>query len=222
MNVHSLLLMLLLPIVGVGQSIRGGAVFLQAGPSVWPGSARVIQQVNNIPGAPGNDWYTMINGEGYVRRNRWLVGVSVSALANKQIRDAATQSTVESAASNVRVWVGWVAWRTNRAKLYPSLGPGLNSFNVNLTTASGTTTTRVLDGFATDIGLTFDWLIGKSAVVPVSFAPMLSVRAGYRLITSSAEWHGDHNGTTTLLPTRYMPQGFYLVVGIGGGAFHHR
>lgn len=219
MNAHSLLLLLLLPIVGAGQSIRGGAVFLQGGPGVWPGSASVIQQVSNIP---GNDRYTMIGGEGYVRRNRWLVGVSVSALANKQIQDAATQSTVESAVSNIHVWVGWVAWRTNRVKLYPSLGPGLNSFNVNSTTASGTTTTRVLDGFATDIGLTFDWLMGKSNVVPASFAPMLSVRAGYRMTTSSAEWHGDRNGATTLLLTRYTPQGFYLTVGIGGGAFHRR
>ncbi|GAB3644167.1 alpha/beta fold hydrolase [Spirosoma arcticum] len=82
--------------------------------------------------------------------------------------------------------------------------------------------TRVLDGFATDIGLSFDWLIGKWNVVPTSFAPMLSAPAGYRLTTASAKWHGDRGGTTTLLPTRYTPQGFHMTVGIGGGAFHHR
>ena len=222
MNAHSLFLMLLLPIVGTGQSIRGGAAFLQGGPSVWPGSASVIQQVENTSGLLGNDWYTMMSGEGYLRRNRWLVGINLSTLTNKRIQDVATQSTVESSASNVHVWVGWIAWRTNRAKLYPSLGPGLNSFNVNSTTASGTTTTRVLDGFATDIGLSFDWLVLKSDAVPTLFAPMLSVRAGYRLTTASAEWHGGRNGTTMLLPTRYTPQGFFLTVGIGGGVFNHR
>ncbi|MDB5241027.1 MAG: hypothetical protein JWP57_1652 [Spirosoma sp.] len=207
---------------GSAQSIRGGAVFLQGGPSWWPGSASVIQQVRNTPGLVGKDRYAMIGGEGYLRRNRWLAGINVSTLANQRIQDVTTQSTVESSASNVHVWVGWVVWRTNRAKLYPSLGPGLNSFNVNSRMANGATSTRVLDGFATDIGLTFDWLMGKSDVVPTSFAPMLSVRAGYRLTTASAEWHGDQGGATTLLVTRYTPQGFYLTLGFGGGAFHHR
>lgn len=213
-----LLCLLLLPIVGAGQSTRGGAVFLQGGPSVWPGSASVIQQVSNAPGLPGSDRYTMIGGEGYLRRNRWLAGINVSTLANKRIQDVATQSIIESSASNVHIWVGWVAWQTNWLKLYPSLGPGFNSFNVNSTTANGTTTIRVLDGFATDLSLTFDWLLQNPDADP-SFAPMVSVRAGYRLTTASAEWHGDHNGTTTLLATRYTPQGFYLTVGIGGGIF---
>lgn len=216
----SLLFTLLLPVVGAGQSIRGGAVFLQGGPSVWPGSASVIQQVSKAPGI-GNDRYTMIGGEGYLRRNRWLAGISVSTLANKRMQDGVTQSAIESSASNVHIWVGWIAWQSNRAKLFPGLGPGLNSFNVNSTTANGLTTIRVLDGFATDFSLTFDWLLQKPDATP-SFTPMVSVRAGYRLTTASAEWHGDGNAMTTLLPTRYTPQGVYLTVGIGGGIFSRR
>ncbi|MFD2935171.1 hypothetical protein [Spirosoma flavum] len=221
----SSLLLFLIPCVGIGQSIRGGAIFLQGGQSVWPGLAQVIQQVNHAPSpmSPmGNDRYVMLGAEGYFRLNRWVAGINVSTLANQRLQDVATQSVIESSASNVHLWVGWIAWQTNRAKLYPSLGPGLNSFNVNSTTASGTMTTHVLDGFATDISLSFDWLIMKSDAVPTLFAPMLSVRAGYRLTTASAEWHGDRNGATMLLPTRYTPQGFYLTVGLGGGVFHQR
>ncbi len=218
----SSLLLFLLPYAGPGQSMRGGAISLQGGQSVWPGSAQVIQQVNQTPGPMGHDRYVMLGAEGYYRLNRWVAGINVSTLANQRLQDVATQSVIESSASNVHLWVGWIAWQTNRAKLYPSLGPGLNSFNVNSTTASGIMTTHMLDGFATDISLSFDWLMMKSDAVPTLFAPMLSVRAGYRLTTASAEWHSDRNGVTTLLPTRYTPQGFYLTVGLGGGVFHRR
>jgi hypothetical protein len=219
----SLLLALLLPVMGLGQPIRGGAIYLYGGLSAWPGSARAIQELTttNTYVWAGNERYVMLSAEAYYRRNRWLLGINASTLSNKRVADGANQSFIESSASNARVWVGWVAWHTNRATLYPSLGPGLNSFNVNSITPAGLLTTHVLDGFATDIGLTFDWFVLR-ADEATRFAPMLSVRAGYRLTTASAEWHGDHNGVTTLSPTQYTPQSFYLLVGVGGGSFRHR
>lgn len=205
-----------------GQPLRGGAGFLYGGPSLWPGAANAIQTVSKATGNPGNDQYLLVGGEAYVRQNRWLFGVNASALINKRIQNPTTLASLESSASNLHVWVGWIVWGTNRAKLYPSVGPGLNSFNVNATTATGVARTYALDGFATDLGLTFDWLVLKAQAGPGLYAgPMVSLRVGYRLTTASAEWHGDQNGTTLLLADRYAPRGFYLTLGIGGGGFRH-
>lgn len=213
--------LLLLPVVGAGQPVRGGAVFLYGGPSAWLGSAQAIQALTNIPARAANERYVMLGAEACYRRNRWLFGINASTLANKRVEDTAARAFIESSASNARVWVGWVAWRTSRVTLYPSLGPGLNAFNVNSITPGGLLTTYVLDGFSTDVGLTFDWLVLKFDD-QTRFAPKLNVRAGYRLTTASAEWHGDHNGVTTLSPNQYKPQSFYFTLGVGGGNFRHR
>ena len=80
-----------------------------------------------------------------------------------------------------------------------------------------------LHGFATDIGLTFDWLATKPAGDPMLLAgPMVSVRVGYRRTTTSAEWHGDTNILTTASPIRYAPHSFYVTLGIGGGSFRRQ
>lgn len=149
--------------------------------------------------------------------NRWLFGINASALVNKAVLAASTQPRVESSASNAHLWVGWVTWQSKRAKLYPSLGPGLNSFNINSTKAGGTTTTMTLDGFSATFGLTFDWLTTKPLIDPTLMAgPMLSIRADYRLITGSAELHGDSATPTIVSSNRYAPHGFYITLGVGG------
>jgi hypothetical protein len=217
------LLLLLWPVAAWSQSVQGGAGFLYAGQSIWPGAASAIHEVSKPAPLLPNDRYTMIGAEAYYRRNRWLVGINASALANKQSQATGTPTTIESSASNVHLWIGWVAWQTKRTKLYPCFGPGINSVNVNTTAANGTTTIYVLDGFATDIGLTVDWFALKADTEPTLHAgTLLSLRAGYRLTTASAEWHSDHSGTSLLTPTRFSPHGFYLTLGIGGGGFRSR
>lgn len=222
-TLYGLLLGLLLPLPCVGQSVWGGAGFFYGGQSAWPGFANAIQQVSNTSGILSDDQYRILGAEIYVRRNRWLVGAGVSALVNKRVLELVSQSTIESSASNAHLWLGWVAWQTKRVKLYPSLGPGLSSFNINSTTSSGTLTTHVLDGFSTDIDLTVDWLVLKSGTDPtVRAGPMLSLRVGYRRTTASTEWHGDRNGATLLTPIRYGPHGFFVTLGIGGGGFRYK
>ena len=218
-----LLLLLLWPVAARSQSIQGGAGFLYAGQSVWPGAASAIYEVSKPTARLTSDRYTMIGAEAYYRRNRWLVGINASALANKQSQDTGTPTTIESSASNVHLWVGWVAWQTHRTKLYPWFGPGINSVNVNATAANGTTTIYVLDGFATDIGLTVDWMALKADTEPTIHAgTWLSLRAGYRLTTASAEWHSGHASTSLFVPTRFAPHGFYVTLGLGGGGFRSR
>ena len=56
-----------------GQFIRGGAGFLYGGQSVWPGSARAVQQQPQTVGPPGNNQYALFEAEMYVRANRWRV-----------------------------------------------------------------------------------------------------------------------------------------------------
>ncbi|MVM39390.1 hypothetical protein GO730_20440 [Spirosoma sp. HMF3257] len=217
-----LVVLLLLPIAGAGQAIRGGAGFFYGGIGIWPGAATAIQQLSKLAESPGNDQYRMLGAEIYGRRNRWLFGAGASAFINKRVQDAPTQTVIESSASNAHIWIGWIAWHTKRTKLYPIVGPGINSFNVNSTLPGGVPTTYVLDGLATDIGLTIDWLVLKTGSDPNLYAgPMLSIRAGYRLSTASNEWHGDRNGATIVSPVRYSPQGFFLTLGIGGGGFRH-
>ncbi|MBC3787987.1 hypothetical protein [Spirosoma utsteinense] len=216
-------LMLLWPVAVWGQSIQGGAAFLYGGQSLWPGSATAIQQVSQITEPIGNDRFILIGAEAYYRRNRWLFGVNASALANKRVYDAATRTTIESSASNAHLWIGWVAWQTKRTKLYPSLGPGINAFNVNATDDSKALTTYVIDGFATDIGLTFDWLVAQAATDPrLQAGPLLSLRAGYRITTAPTPWHNDRTGTAMPSAGRFSPHGFYLTLGIGGGGFRSR
>jgi hypothetical protein len=216
-------LLLLWPVAVWGQSMQGGAAFLYGGQSVWPGSAAAIRQVSNTPETRASNQYTLVGAEAYYRRNRWLFGVNISAFANKRIQDAATRTTIESSASNAHIWLGWVAWQTRRTKLYPSIGSGFNSFNVNSTADNGTLITYVLDGFATDLGLTFDWFVAKSDTDPTLHAgPLLSLRAGYRLTTASATWHNDRTGTAILSADRFSPHGFYLTLGVGGGGFRSR
>ncbi|WP_461113147.1 hypothetical protein [Spirosoma jeollabukense] len=208
---------------GRGQRIWGGAGFFQGGQSVWPGFANAIQQVNKTDKTLSDNQYCILGAEIYARRNRWLVGAGVSALVNKRVLDVVSQTTIESSASNAHIWLGWVVWQTRRVKLYPSLGPGLSSFNINSTTSSGTLTTHVLDGISTDIGLTVDWLVLKSGTDPTLQAgPILSLRAGYRRMTASTEWHGDQQGATLLTPMRYVPYGFFVTLGVGGGGFRHK
>lgn len=220
---YSLLLWLLLPLPGVGQSVRGGAGFFYGGHSTWPGFTKSIQEVNKTTEPLGDDLYPFLGAEIYVRRNRLLLGAGMSALVNKRVLDKTSQTTIESSASNVHVWAGWVVWQTNRSKLYPSLGPGFNLFNINSITSTGTWTTHVLDGISTDVGLTYDWLVVKSGDDPTVHAgPMLSLRVGYRLTTASNEWHGDRNGATLLTAIRYRPYGFYVTLGIGGGGFRYK
>ncbi len=217
--------LLLIPFTNSAQSIRGGAGFLFGGQSVWPGSANAVQQQSGSLGLTGTNQYALFGAETYFRSNRWLFGINASALVNKPVAVVGTQPRVESSASNAHLWVGWVAWQSKRAKLYPSLGPGINSFNINSTRTSSTMTTMTLDGFSTDFNLTFDWLTIKPHIDPTLMAgPMLSIRAGYRLTTGSAEWHGDGHSTTptTLSPNRYAPHGFYLTLGVGGGGFRQR
>jgi hypothetical protein len=217
------LLLLLGPAAAWCQSVQGGAGFLYAGQSVWPGAASAIYEASSPAPRLANDRYVLIGAEAYYRRNRWLVGINASALANKRADDAVTQTTIESSASNVHLWAGWVAWQTKRAKLYPFLGPGINSINVNSTAANGTTTIYVLDGFATDLGLTLDWFVLKADTEPTLHAgTLLSLRAGYRLTTASAEWHNDQAGPSRLVPSRFSPHGFYVTLGIGGGGFRSR
>ncbi|MCY7360049.1 MAG: hypothetical protein LH609_21870 [Rudanella sp.] len=219
MQTLSLLLILLLySFITWAQPIRGGAGFLYGGQIVLPGSARMVQQQSQTV-VPGNDQYALFGAETYVRVNRWLVGLNVSALVNKPGSAAGSQPRIESSASNAHIWVGWVAWQSKRAKLYPSLGPGINAFNINATKANGAVTTTSLDGFSTDIGLTFDWLVAKPAADPMLLAgPMLSVRAGYRRTTASAEWHGD-SPTPIYLPLATLRTGSTSRWGLAGVAF---
>lgn len=213
---------LLLPYAGLTQSIRGGAGFFYGGQSVWPGFDSVIQQVSKSTGELGNDQYRILGVEAYYRRNNWLLGVNTSAFVNKQRQDASSQIVIQSSASNAHIWLGWIAWHTKRAKLYPSLGPGLNSFNINLRDANGALNTYVLNGFATDLALTFDWIAIRSTTNPSLYTgPMLSIKAGYRLTVASDEWHPDTKGATSLSPIRYAPYGFFFTLGIGGGGFRH-
>ncbi len=215
-----LLVFLLLAItVGKAQNVRGGAGFLYFGPSQWPGASSAIEQLSPSASAMGRDQYVLIGGEVYGRYNRWLAGLGVSALANKRIETLPSGSSAESSASNAHIWFGWVAWQTKRTKLYPSVGPGINSFNINTTTTSGKLTTYAINGFSTDIALTFDWVVlGNNPDKALCAGPMLSLRAGYRLTTASARWHGP----TTLVATRYAPNGFFVTLGIGGGGFRAR
>lgn len=221
-KIYCLLLLLLFHTAGRGQGVRGGAGYFYGGQSAWPGFANAIQQVSNAATAPGDDQYRMLGVEVYVRRNRWLVGAGASALVNKRFLDIASQRTIESSASTAHIWLGWVAWQTARSTLYPSLGPGLTSFNINSATPAGTLTTHVLDGFSTDVGLTVDWLVLKSGDPVLQAGPMLSLRIGYRLTTASTVWHGDHSGATLLTPVRYNPYGFFVTLGVGGGGFRYK
>lgn len=218
----SLLLVLLLPYAGFAQSIQGGAGFFYGGQSAWPGFGNVIQQVSKTSLEPGNDQYRMLGVEAYLRRNSWLFGINTSAFVNKKFQDASSNGVIESSASNVHIWVGWIAWQTKRAKLYPSLGPGLGSFNVNVRGANDMLHTYVLNGFATDIALTFDWIVLRSTTDPSLYTgPILSIKAGYRLTVASDEWHPATPGAASLSPIRYAPYGFFLTLGIGGGSFRH-
>ncbi|GAB4006251.1 hypothetical protein GCM10028808_07840 [Spirosoma migulaei] len=219
---YSLLLVFLLPMLSMGQSVRGGAGFFYGGLGVWPGAANAVQRVSNTADPLGNDLYRMLGAEIYGRRNRWLVGAGVSAFINQRVQDVSAQTAIESSASNAHIWVGWIVWHTKRTKLYPIVAPGINSFNVNSTPTGGLTTTHTLDGFATDVGITIDWLVLKTGSDPTLYAgPMLRIRAGYRLASASNEWHGDRSGSTILLPVTYSPHGFFLTLGIGGGGFRH-
>ncbi|QIP15116.1 hypothetical protein G8759_22070 [Spirosoma aureum] len=214
--------MLLLQTAGWGQGIWGGAGFFYGGQSIWPGFANAIQQASKTTGLVNDDRYCILGVEMYVRRNRWIVGAGASALVNKRVQDMLSQSTIESSASNAHIWIGWVAWQTKRLKLYPSLGPGLSSFTSNSTTSTGVLTTNVLDGFSTDVGLTFDWFVFKTTDPTLQAGPMLSLRAGYRLTTASNEWHGDQHGATIVTPIRYGPHGFFITLGVGGGGFRYK
>ncbi|GAB3949608.1 hypothetical protein GCM10028805_26140 [Spirosoma harenae] len=222
-TLYGMILWILLPIPLVGQSVWGGAGFFYGGLSVWPGFESAIQQVSNTAETLGNQQYRNLGAEMYVRRNRLLVGAGVSALVTKRVWDVASQTTIESSASNVHCWVGWVAWQTSRSKLYPSVAPGLSSFSINSTASAGLLTTHVLDSFSVDVGLTYDWLVLKSGYDPkLQAGPMLSLRIGYRLTTPSNEWHGDRNGASLLTPIRYNPYGFFFTLGVGGGGFRNK
>jgi hypothetical protein len=218
-----LFLALLFSSTAWGQSTQGWAGFLFGGQSVWPGATRAIQQQSQLLQTVGRDRYALFGAGAYFRINRWLVGVNASALVNQRASAAGVSPTVESSASNAHLWVGWVAWQSKRAKVHPSIGPGINAFNINSTRTDGSVTTATLDGFATDFGCTFDWqLTQPSTTQTISAGPMLSVRAGYRLTTGSREWHGDSIKPTTLSPSRYSPHGFYITLGIGMGGFRNR
>ena len=222
-TIYFFVVLLLCSLTTRGQLIRGGAGFLFGGQSMWPGSANAVQQQSGLSGLAGSNQYPLFGAEAYVRSNRWLFGINASALVNKAVSVASTRPRVESSASNAHLWVGWVAWQSKRAKLYPSLGPGINSFNINSIKASGNMTTMTLDGFSTDFALTFDWLTTKPFIDPNLMAgPMLSLRAGYRLTTGSAEWHGDRTTPTIVSPNRYAPHGLYVTLGVGGGGFRKR
>lgn len=222
-NKRILLFALLLSSTAWGQSTKGWAGFLFGGQSVWPGSAQAVQQQSQLLKTVGHDRYTLFGAEAYFRLNRWLVGANASALVNQRASAAGVYPTVESSASNAHLWVGWVVWQSKRAKIYPSIGPGINAFNINSTRNDGSISTASLDGFATDFGCTFDWQATKATTErDISEGPMLSVRAGYRLTTGSREWHGDSNLFSTLAPTRYGPHGFYITLGVGMGGFRHR
>ncbi|MBO0935814.1 hypothetical protein J2I47_04570 [Fibrella sp. HMF5335] len=217
------LFFVLLPQLANSQSVWGGAGFLFGGQSVWPGSASAMHQLNPAIRSAGNDGYPMVGAEAYIRVNRWLIGATASSLTNKPLSAAGAQPRLESSASNAHLWVGWVAWQSRRTKLYPSVGPGYNSLNVNAIQTDGTVETSVLDGFATDLGLTVDWHIVSTGNDPLLLAgPLLSLRVGYRLTTASATWHGDRPMSTTLVASRYSPHGFYITLGIGGGGFRRK
>ena len=218
-----LILLLWLPLTSLGQPVRGWAGFLFGGQSVWPGSAHAVQQQSQLFQTVGHDRYTLFGAEAYFRINNWLVGVNASALVNQRASGAGVYPVIESSASNAHLWVGWVAWQSKRAKVYPSIGPGVNSFNINSTRNNGSIATAALDGFAIDFGCTFDWqVIQPTTNITISEGPMLSVRAGYRLTTGSKEWHGDGTKPTTISPSRYAPRGFYITLGVGMGGFRHR
>jgi len=205
------------------QSVRGGSGFFYGGHSVWPGLLNAVRLSQPTVPISGNDYYIVLGAEIQYRTDRWLIGGTASALVNKQLSGVNTHPELVAAVSNAHLWIGRIVWNSKRARLYPSLGPGLNSVNVNSTAADGTLTIHVLDGFSTDLCLTFDWLIDIADEDPTLTAgPMLSLRAGYRLTTASAEWHGDQQTPTTLSPSRYTPYGFYVTLGFGGGGFRRR
>jgi|GEM_PF-5633912 len=204
-------------------SIRGGAGFLYVGPSQWPGASNAIQQLNQWATTTGNDRYLLMGSELYWRHDQWLFGLGASALVNKRVNELPTGTSVESSASNGHLWAGWIVWQRQRAKLYPSLAPGISAFNVNSTTVNGKRTTHTLDGFSADVGLSFDWLILANKTDKTMLAgPMLKIQAGYRFMTASSEWHGDMNDPVSILSSRYAPTGFYITLGIGGGGFRVR
>ncbi|GAB4048903.1 hypothetical protein GCM10028810_37220 [Spirosoma litoris] len=199
--------------------VWGGAGFFYGGRSVWPGAANAVQQVSTTAGDLGTDVYSSVGAEIYVRRLRWLFGAGASALATKRLQDRASQLSVESSASNAHAWVGWVSWQSKRAKLYPGIGPGINSFTVDLTTPGNTATMYAVTGFATDISLTYDWLVLKSGTgSTLQAGPMLSIRVGYRLTTATANWQTDQNRS----PVHYTPQCFFVTLGLGGGGFRNQ
>ncbi|GAB4033148.1 hypothetical protein [Spirosoma gilvum] len=200
------------------QSVKGGAGFIYLGSSQWPGASAAIHQLNQGVSPNTSNQYLLVGGDLYWRSNRWLVGAGISALANKHFEPSTGGAMVESSASNAHIWMGWIAWQNHRTKLYPSLGPGINSFNINVQPTAGSLRTYTHDGFSTDLALTLDWLMsGKTPDKTLQAGPMLSLKIGYRLTTASAEWHSDLSDP--IITTRYSPSCFYLTLGFGGGGF---
>ncbi|WP_338870581.1 hypothetical protein WBJ53_23140 [Spirosoma sp. SC4-14] len=205
------------------RSVRGGAGFLYLGPAQWPGAGMAVQQLNPWATSTSNDHYLLMGSELYWQHKQWLFGLGASALVNKRVNQLPAGTSIESSASNGHIWIGRIVWQGQRAKLYPSLAPGISAFNVNSTTAGSKHTTHTLDGFSADIGLSFDWLLlGNKTDKTLLAGPMLKIQAGYRFMTASSEWHGDLNDPASITTNRYAPRGFYLTLGIGGGGFRIR
>ncbi|RRB17969.1 hypothetical protein EHT87_06760 [Larkinella knui] len=203
------------------QSVRGSFGFFQLGYFNAPQSGAVAQTF-----AP--DWFPHLNdhfiysgAEGWLRRNRFMAGLSASALTARSV--SVQQTRVERVTGMGQLKISYVLFDNRRWLLYSAVGRGISSSLITVHQNGSEPVIWMLPTHSTDLSLHMNrLLVSERSAEPTAVRGLwLGLRIGYVVSAKSAHWQQIPEGQPTQFKPEYALNGLYFTLTIGGGGFQY-
>jgi hypothetical protein len=200
------------------QQTNGLAAFVKSGLYSLSSSA-----LNKIAPAGFNlkhNTSVTLGAEGYYRGNKMLfildgnVGLENSKVIGSQAVKLYSESIFGKA--------GWVIKEKKHYWIYPSIGIGIASLEVNMYDEKNELVnnlgSHLINNASVEVGINADFIFKKTADPIVNVSMLSGLRAGYRLSVKNKTWRNFDGNKIYGMPS-YAQNGFYVTLAIGYGVF---
>lgn len=202
------------------QPVRGSMGFFQMGYINAPQSGAIAQTFVADAFPQLNDFHLYTGGEGWVRIDRFMLGLSASALMTRST--SWQQTHLDRMASLGQFKLGYVLLDNRQWLLFPSFGQGIATSGITLEPASEPARTWVLTNNTMDLALNINKLVvHDQASEHQTKGFWLGIRLGYLVSTKSSLWQELSGAYNYQLKPAYGLNGFYATLAIGGGKFRY-
>ncbi|WP_461102807.1 hypothetical protein [Spirosoma koreense] len=157
---------------------------------------------------------------GWLRINRFMGGLSVSALAGQST--SWQHIRLQRMASIGQVKLGYVLFEHRQWLIFPSVGQGISATGMTIEQDGTLPETWVSATGTTDFTLHVNRLIARDIPTDKKWnAFWVGLRLGYLFSATSSVWTPMSRSNLLQVKPAYGLHGFYITLAIGGGSFRN-